>query len=242
MAARRGGCAIYDQAMFLSTLSAFARALPSGYDVEVVLGDLTDSVSAVLALSGAGVSLAEAGRLRLVTAAGAAFEELERVQEDTQRGPCRDAFDSGAVVSCADVRSADDRWPEYAAAARRLDVAAVAGVPMRLADQTIGALNIFDAAPREWSAADLAAVGVLADVATSYLVNASTLRQQQQLNEQLTSALESRVVLEQAKGMTARDSGVSVDEAYHRIRRHARSHNTSLRAIAEAVVNLGLRV
>ena len=68
------------------------------------------------------------------------------------------------------------------------------------------------------------------------------LHQQQQLNEQLTQALESRVVLEQAKGMTASDAAVSVDEAYHRIRRHARSHNTSLRAVAEAIVNLGLRV
>jgi GAF domain-containing protein len=228
--------------VFLRTLSAFARALPSGYDVEVVLEDLTDSVSQVLALSGAGVSLVDSGRLRMVTAAGAAFEELELVQEQTQRGPCRDAFDSGVVVSCADVRTEQDRWPEYAAGAQRLDVAAVAGVPMRLADQTIGALNLYDAAVRDWSEDDLAAAGVLADVATSYLVNASTLHQQQQLNEQLTHALESRVVLEQAKGMTARDAGVSVDEAHHRIRRHARSHNTSLRAVAEAIVELGLRV
>ena len=113
---------------------------------------------------------------------------------------------------------------------------------MRLADQTIGALNIYDAAARDWSEDDLAAAGVLADVATSYLVNASTLRQQQQLNEQLTQALESRAVLEQAKGMTANDAAVSVDEAHRRIRRHARSHNTSLRAVAEAIVNLGLRV
>ena len=233
---------MYDQALFLRTLSTFARALPSGYDIEVVLNDLTESVSAMLAVPGAGVALAEAGRLRLMTAAGAAFEELERIQEHTQRGPCRDAFDTGVVVSCPDVRTAGDQWPEYAEAADRLGVAAVAGVPMRLADQTIGALDVYDDVPREWSEEDLAAAGVLADVATSYLVNASTLRQQQQLNEQLTTALESRVVLEQAKGMTAKEGGVSVDEAYHRIRRHARNHNTSLRAVAEAVVDLGLRV
>jgi AmiR/NasT family two-component response regulator len=103
-------------------------------------------------------------------------------------------------------------------------------------------MNVYDAQPREWSEEDLAAASVLADVATSYLVNASKLHQQQQLNEQLTTALESRAVIEQAKGITAGDAGVSVQEAYHRIRRHARNHNTSLRAVAEAVVNLGLRV
>jgi GAF domain-containing protein len=146
------------------------------------------------------------------------------------------------VVSCSDVRVEDARWPEYAEAARRVGVAAVAGVPMRLADQVVGAMNIYDAQPREWSEEDLAAASVLADVATSYLVNASKLHQQQQLNEQLTTALESRAVIEQAKGITAGDAGVSVQEAYHRIRRHARNHNTSLRAVAEAVVNLGLRV
>lgn len=233
---------MYDQALFLRTLSSFARALPSGYDVEVVLTELTDSVTAVLSLAGAGVTLAEAGHLTRVTAVGPGFDELEAVQQQTQRGPCRDAFDSGEVVACRDVREAQERWPEYAAAAARLDVAGVAGVPMRLAEQTIGALNIYDAAPRDWSEEDLAAAGVLADVATSYVVNASTLRQQQQLNEHLTLALESRVVLEQAKGMTARDGGVSVEEAYRRMRRHARNHNTSLRAVAEAIVNVGLRL
>ena len=233
---------MHDQAVFLRTLSTFARALPSGYEVEVVLADLTQSVTQVLGLGGAGVTLAESGRLRLATAMGEVFEELERVQEDNQRGPCRDAFESGVVVSCSDVRVEDARWPEYAEAARRLGVAAVAGVPMRLADQVVGAMNIYDAQPREWSEEDLAAASVLADVATSYLVNASKLHQQQQLNEQLTTALESRAVIEQAKGITAGDAGVSVQEAYHRIRRHARNHNTSLRAVAEAVVNLGLRV
>ena len=84
--------------------------------------------------------------------------------------------------------------------------------------------------------------GVLADVATSYVVNASKLRQQEQLSEQLQEALESRVVIEQAKGITAYKHSVTVDQAYRLIRRHARNNNASLRMVAEAIVAVGLQV
>ena len=84
--------------------------------------------------------------------------------------------------------------------------------------------------------------GVLADVATSYVVNASMLRQQEQLSEQLQHALESRVVIEQAKGITAQQHSVTVDHAYQLMRRHARNNNASLRIVAEAIVGVGLHV
>jgi AmiR/NasT family two-component response regulator len=88
----------------------------------------------------------------------------------------------------------------------------------------------------------MAVAGVLADVATSYVVNASKLRQQEQLSEQLQHALESRVVIEQAKGITAQQNSVTVDQAYELIRGHARSNNANLRVVAEAIVAVGLRV
>jgi GAF domain-containing protein len=127
---------------------------------------------------------------------------------------------------------------ELAAWLTRLSIAGVAAVPMRLADQVIGALNLYDAGPREWSDPDIAIAGVLADMATS----ASKLRQQEQLSEQLQHALESRVVIEQAKGITAFQHSVSIDEAYQLIRGHARNNNASLRAVAEAIVSAGLHV
>jgi len=126
--------------------------------------------------------------------------------------------------------------------AARLDVAGVAGIPMRLADQIIGALNLYAAGPREWSDEDIAVAGVLADVATSYVVNASKLRQQEQLSEQLQHALESRVVIEQAKGITAQQNSVTIDQAYQLMRGHARNNNASMRTVAEAIVAVGLHV
>ena len=233
---------MYDQPLFLHTLSRFAVVLPARYDLEATLSDLTESVTAVLGLSGSGVTMAEDGRLRFVTAVSEASGELERNQEDNQAGPCRDAYDTGEVVRVTDVREEAARWPEFSATAVRLSVAGVAGIPMRLADQIIGALNLYSPVPRAWTDEDIAVAGVLADVATSYVVNASKLRQQEQLGEQLQEALESRVVIEQAKGITAQQHAVSIDQAYQRMRRHARNNNASLRVVAEAIVAVGLQV
>ena len=233
---------MYDQPLFLQTLSRFAVVLPVRYDLEAALSELTESVTAVLGLCGSGVTMAEEGHLRFVTAVSQASRELERNQEEQQAGPCREAYETGAVVRVTDVRKESARWPEFSATATRLSVAGVAGIPMRLADQIIGALNLYSPEPREWSDVDIAVAGVLADVATSYVVNASKLRQQEQLSEQLQEALESRVVIEQAKGITASRHSVTIDAAYQLIRGHARSNNASLRVVAEAIVAVGLQV
>jgi GAF domain-containing protein len=233
---------MYDQPLFLKTLSRFAVVLPAGYDLEAVLTELTESVTAVLGLSGAGVTMADDGRLRFVTAVSEASGDLERNQEEQQAGPCRDAYDTGDVVRVTDVREESTRWPEFSATAARLSVAGVAGIPMRLADQVIGALNLYASGPRVWTDEDIAVAEVLADVATSYVVNASKLRQQEQLTEQLQHALESRVVIEQAKGITAQQNSVTIDQAYQLMRGHARNNNTSLRVVAEAIVAVGLHV
>jgi len=232
---------MYDQPLFLATLSRFAVVLPVRYDLEAALSELAESVTAVLGLSGSGVTMAEDGRLRLVTAVSQASGELERSQQEQQSGPCRDAYETGEVVRVTDVREESTRWPEFSAIATRLAVAGVAGIPMRLDDKIIGALNLYSPEPRQWSDVDIAVAGVLADVATSYVVNASKLRQQQQLSEQLQEALESRVVIEQAKGITAYKNAVTIDQAYQLMRRHARNRHTSLRLVAEAIVGVGLR-
>ncbi len=233
---------MYDQPLFLQTLSRFAVVLPVRYDLETALSELTESVTAVLGLSGSGVTMAEAGWLRFVTAVSQVSGELEGTHEEQQDGPGREAYETGQVVRVTDVRQESAHWPEFSATATRLGVAGVAGIPMRLADQIIGALNLYSAEPREWSDRDIAVAGVLADVATSYVVNASKLRQQEQLSEQLQEALESRVVIEQAKGITAYKHSVTVDQAYQLLRRHARNNNASLRTVAEAIIAVGLQV
>jgi len=113
---------------------------------------------------------------------------------------------------------------------------------MRLADQVIGALNLYSPEPREWSDRDIAVAEVLAAMATSYVANASKLHQQEQLSEQLQEALDSRIVIEQAKGMTAQQNSVTLDQAHQLMRKHARNNNAPLRVVADAIVSVGLHV
>ena len=235
---------MYDQALFLQTLSRFAVILPARYDLPEALSELTESVTSVLGLCGSWVTMADDQQLRFVTSVSQASAELERDHALLHPFPCpcREAYSTGEVVRVTDVRQESTRWPEFSALATRLSIAGVAAVPMRLAGQVIGALNLYSPDPRAWSDEDIAVAGVLADMATSYVVNASKLRQQEQLSEQLQHALESRVVIEQAKGITAQQNSVSIDQAYQLMRGHARNNNASLRLVAEAIVAVGLHV
>lgn len=232
---------MHDQLDLLRTLSAFTADLVSEYDMEDMLQNLAERVTEVLGLAGSGVSLDVDGRLSFVSAVTGPVAKLERLQESLQRGPCVDSCYSGVVVAMGDVRDAEDRWGDYAQVALGLGVQAVAGIPMTLKGKGIGALNLYAADVRDWSVEDLAAAQAMADMATAYLANASRLQQQVDLSEQLSRALTSRVVLEQAKGVLAEAAHVSVDEAFQRIRVWARNHNTPLHTVAAQVVEDGLR-
>ncbi len=224
----------------MQTLSEFVATLVEDFTVSDVLHDLAERATAVVGADSAGVCLQHDGHLRFVTALDERCSRLERVQESEQAGPCVDALRADKVVAVADLAAAPG-WGGYGRAAREAGIAAIAGIPMRLGGQKIGTLNLYSNTRRDWSEEDLDAARVLADIASSYVINASKLAKQRRLNEQLQEALNSRVVIEQAKGILAAERGISVDEAFELLRRHARSYRTSLRSVAEAVVSLGLR-
>ncbi|MGB3828267.1 MAG: GAF and ANTAR domain-containing protein [Ornithinimicrobium sp.] len=233
---------VYDHPSFLHTMSGFARLLLTPYDVDATLQELAEKATEVLGLAGSGVSLMVGEHLVFGTAVPARVAALEHAQVASQEGPCVQACHIGDVVAVADLARKSDGWDAYRAVAVKHGIGAVAGVPMSLNGQVVGALNLYAEGPRDWSAQDLAAVQVLADMCTGILINASQVRQQEQLTEQLQRALNSRVVIEQAKGIVANAHEVSVDQAFERIRRYARDRNATLRSVAEAVVNLGLHV
>ena len=160
---------MHDQPLLLWTLSRFAAVLPERYDLENALTELTESVTAVLGLFGCSVTMADDGRLRYATRVIQVSGELECNHAQQHPSPCRDAYATGEVVRVTDVRKGSGRWPEFSASAARLSVAAVVGIPMRLASQVIGTLNLYLTEPREWSDPDIAVAGVLANVATSYV-------------------------------------------------------------------------
>jgi GAF domain-containing protein len=227
-----------DPETLLDSLERFAAALTSGYSIGDVLHNLTEEMTEVLNLTGAGVTLIHDGQQRFVTAAVEAIANLERVQENWQTGPCIDAVASAAPVAVPDIAVGDasERWPDYTIAAKTAGIQAVAGIPMLAEAAAIGAVNLYDSQPRNWSAEDLRVATIFASIATGYLAHASAAQQQQRTAEQLQQALNTRLIIEQAKGVLATRRETTVDDAFHTLRNYARQHNARIHDVSRAVV------
>lgn len=230
-----------DQTALFRVLRRFAETLANRFDVADVLYNLTDSAVEVLGATAAGVSLANDEReLQFVSANSQAATDLERVQQDTKQGPCHRAFTTNQTVVVNDIATHDE-WPTYRSTAIEVGFHAVLGIPLIVGGSALGALNVYNNEPRDWAENDVRAAHVLADIATSYVLHASQLDEARRLNEQLQQALDSRVVIEQAKGILSGEHGIGLDAAFVVLRHHARSKQATLRAVADAVVELGLR-
>jgi GAF domain-containing protein len=162
---------------------------------------------------------------------------LELFQLQNEEGPCLDAFRSGVPVVNTDLHQATDRWPRFAPHATAAGFQTVHAFPLRLRAQSIGALNIFGSHNEPPLAEDdTALVQSLADMASIALLQERAIRRGELLTEQLQGALNSRVIIEQAKGAVSQARSISVDEAFVAIRSYARSHNRRLSDIAYIVV------
>ena len=222
-------------------LRRFARTMANPYDVSVVLDELCRSAGTILRSSSAGVALIDDhDRLRFATASDATSRAVERTQEESQTGPCRAAIASGRPVVIDDLRACTD-WPDYRTALARIGVAAVLSVPMVLDGCRVGALGVYSTQPRAWTSPEVHAAETLADVAAAYVLNATELHRAQRAAAQLQAALDSRVVIEQAKGRLAAELDVSVDEAFELLRGFARRHQRRLQDVACAVAEAGSR-
>ncbi|WP_043501736.1 GAF and ANTAR domain-containing protein [Georgenia sp. SUBG003] len=232
---------MYDHDLFVKTLSDFVRTLVEPYDTDAVLDDLATTVRETLHLTGAGVSLADDGGIRRATVIPPHLVPLEDYQQEHQTGPSVDAFRTSRPVVASGPDELRARWPRYAELALECGTAAVAALPLALGGKTFGALSMY-ADRRDWPEPDLTAAALLGEMAAAYLVHESVHQQQQQLASQLTQALRSRIVIEQAKGILAEANGETVEHAFERIRSHARSHSVKVRDVSEAIVRMGLRL
>ncbi|MDW3213668.1 MAG: GAF and ANTAR domain-containing protein [Ilumatobacteraceae bacterium] len=211
------------------------------FEVDEVLHELTDHACSILGAVGAGVSVrTDSDELRFVTATSERITAIERIQDQHQAGACVEAYRTGDVVIASSPGELD-RWPHYRKAIEQADLATVVGIPLTVDGDRIGSVNVYDVT-RTWSDDDLGSAQVLADIAGAYLLHAGHLAEARQLSTQLQDALDSRVIIEQAKGMLSRDHAVTVDRAFEMLRRHARSTNSHLRDVAERIVAGTLRL
>ena len=211
--------------------------LVNQFDIIEFLQMVTSRTAELIDAAAVGLLLADQhGELQFMAASDEATTLLELFQVQTEEGPCLEAYRTRAPVMIPDVRIAADRWPQFAPRAVKAGFRSVHAVPMHLRDEVIGAMNLFSTHTGGMEPNELVIVQSLADTATIGLIQERAIRRGEMLTEQLHAALNSRIVIEQAKGALSRIHGISVDEAFRLMRNFARHNNQRLGEVATYVV------
>ncbi|AKV85732.1 transcriptional regulator [Microbacterium sp. CGR1] len=231
------------EARLLELFATLADTMVDDYDVVDLLQTLVDACQELLDASDAGILLADtAGDLELVASTSEATELVEVIQLGAEAGPCIECFVTGTAVSVPDIAAGSGKWPVFRQAALENGFAAIEAIPMRLRNTTIGTLNLLRSDTGSPPAEDLSAARAFADVATIGILHERSLREQESLSSQLQTALNSRVMIEQAKGVVSFTAGVSIPDAFTLMRTFARDHGLRLSEVAERIVRRDIRL
>jgi len=226
------------EGLLAQTFVDLVDTLIDDFDVVDLLTLVTDRCVEVLDVSAAGLMLvAPEGDLRVVAFSSEAVRIVELFEIQAEEGPCLDSFRTGLPIVNQRLASVDGRWPNFAPVALEAGFRSVHALPMRLRGDIIGALNLFRADEGDLEELDVIAAQALADVATIGILHHRAAREAQLVNEQLTHALNSRIAIEQAKGILAERTGLDMEHAFARLRKHARDHNLRLVDVAHGIVD-----
>lgn len=226
------------EAVLARTFVELADTLVDDFDVVDLLSRLADRCVDVLDVDAAGIMLASPdGPLRVMASSSEAMRVLELYEIQAQEGPCLECYATRRPVLSADLAAVDGRWPRFAAEAVAAGFQSAHALPTRLRGTVIGALNLFRARPGEMGAADIAVAQAFADAATIGILQHRAAYEAQLINDQLTHAFNSRVMIEQAKGMIAERLHLDMQASFTALRNHARNHNLRLADVADAVIS-----
>lgn len=224
--------------LLTQTFVQLADSLVDDFDIIDLLTMLADRCALLLDVDAVGILLADPdGNLRVMATSSEQVRLLELFQLQNEEGPCLEAHASGRPVVHADLAGAAGRWPRFAPEAVSAGFGSVYALPLRLRSAVIGALNLFRASPGALAEADIHLAQALADVASIAILQDKAIRELQVRAGELQYALDSRVAIEQAKGMLAERGHVDMDQAFRVLRGHARSHNRPLTAVAVDIVS-----
>lgn len=222
----------------VQTLVTLSDTLVDDFDVVDFLSLLTSQVVKLTLAAEAGILLADSsGELRVIAASNEQTRLLELFQIQNAEGPCYSCFTSGQQLEVLDLELERTRWPKFSPLALRGGFRSVLAVPMRLRGEVLGALNLFITEPTALGPLERSLVQALADVATiGLLQRRSTLSAQLRL-EQVQYALDSRIIIEQAKGIVAEQASLPIDAAFERLRQFSRNSNRPIRELAQEIVD-----
>lgn len=225
------------ESLLARTLVELADTLVAEFDVVELLSLLADRCVEVLDVGAAGLMLAAPdGSLRVIASSSEAMRVLELFEIQAKEGPCLDCYRTGKPVVHEDLTAHGGRWPRFAPEAIAAGFNSVEALPMRLRGAVIGALNLFHPATGGMGQPDIDSAQALADVATIAILQHRASLEAQAVNAQLNQALNSRVTIEQAKGMISERLGVDMDQAFRSLRSYARNRNLRLVDVALGVV------
>jgi GAF domain-containing protein len=223
------------------TFVELADTLVADFDIVDFLHVLAIRCVELLDAAEGGLLLSDQrGGLRVMASSTERARLLELFELQNEQGPCLDCYRSGEAVMVTDLEEEVVRWPLFAPEALAAGFRSVVSLPMRCRSQVIGALNLFRLEPGPLGPDDMAAGQAMADVATIGILQQRAAKESMRLVEQLQSALNSRIVLEQAKGVLAERAQTSLDEAFKRMRSFARSNNRLLHDVALEVISGGV--
>lgn len=225
--------------MITETLVHLADNLVSNYDANEMFYVLVDSCRSVLKVDHAGLMLIDpSGGMRVVAATSEATHLLELLQIQNDEGPCLDAVSSGIPVGTGPLRGPDAaaRWPRLAAGAVQAGFTSITALPMRLRHEVLGALNLFFTEDRMPDDRDVSVAQAFADIGTIAILQDRASHDARLVIDQLQRALDSRIVIEQAKGRVAQHAGVDIETAFGFIRRYSRDHNLRLSEVASELI------
>jgi transcriptional regulator with GAF, ATPase, and Fis domain len=215
-----------------------ADTLVADFDVIEFLHTLTERCADLLEVDAAGILLTDQqDSLQLVAASTLQAKQLELFQLQSEQGPCLDCFTTGEPVSCADLTAQPQQWPRFAAAAAEAGFVAVHALPMRLRERVIGALNLFSVNATGLNHTTIELGRAFADVATIGILSERAAREQNLLSQQLQNALNTRIIIEQAKGLLAERRDLSMDQAFTTLRGYARGNGRKLTEVALALID-----
>jgi GAF domain-containing protein len=224
-------------ALLSRTFVELADTLVNDFDVVDLLTLVADRCVEALDVDAAGVMLlAPEGDLRVMASSSEAMRVLELFELQTEEGPCLDCYRDGQPVVNQNLASVNGRWPRFALEALEAGFQSVHALPLRVQGNIIGALNLFHERQGEIDEVDIAVAQAFADVASIAILQYRAALHSQVLNDQLQHALNSRVVIEQAKGMMAERKELDMEQAFAVLRLYARSHNRRLSDVARDVI------
>jgi GAF domain-containing protein len=217
---------------------ALADTLVDNFDVVDLLTGLAARCVELLGVSAAGVMLSyKSDGLRLVASSSETMQVVELFELQADEGPCLDAFRTGEQVAHENLAHGEICWPRFTPIALEAGFKSVSALPLRLREQTIGALNLFSEGEIPMSERDIEVAQGFADLATISVLQHGAAFEAQKVAEQLSDALSSRVLIEQAKGVISERAGIDMAEAFNRLRRHGRNHNLRLTAVARSALD-----